>query len=545
MIHLQQSVSNWLEAVTRLPAGSLVKSVTVQQLAEAKAANSGIRTFLRYVNDGLQQVNPDDTEAVRENRARAWFNAHIDGTFLDGVTAGIPHWQATDIVGWWNEYYAGSQTAEEKALWWKQERTAARVWRDEYRNGPQAAKLGHIRLALPAAAVGNDIPLQSAQTAVQYDCVLDYHAYDKYFDGGVRDPLSWQYHCGRWQGMDIQFRNAGYTCQWLFGEAGPYGSAVTGWRHETIFGGDVGRYVEAVRTWIREIKLTHAYQTGRVLGFALFTTGGGTLWEWFETRQPELNALADMLRQEWTQQPPPDPPPPDPTPDPCQPRLAYQREYWAVPQDATPDQFATLSRLAHANRRTIGFSYDDAMFGPNLISRKAVLFGIPANQQPAFTAFRDEHYPGAVIEFQPMPIVLGLPLLNGSITVGSRFNDPRPYGNGLHEGQDFPAVLGRNVYASYAGVVEFIGQGSNYGIYVRLRHEPSPSDIWLTYYCHLSEELVSVGQVVSKGELIGKVGSTGFSDGNHLHFNLVHVGYGLDGYVVDDVVDPLPYLGLS
>lgn len=310
-IHLQQPVTGWLEAVEKLPAGGLVKSVTVQQLAEARAHHAGVFTFLRYVNDAMQQVNPDDTEETRVNRARAWFNAFVDGTFLNGSTAGIPHWRATDYIGWWNEFYADSQSPAEKELWWKQERTAARVWLDEYRRGPQAAKLGHIRLAICATAVGNDIPWQSAETATLYDCILDYHAYDKYFDGGQRDPLSWQYHCGRWNTMDAQFRAAGYTCKWLFGEAGPYGSAVTGWRHETIFGGDVARYVAAVRTWLREVKTTNAYQTGRVLGFALFTTGGGTLWEWFETRQPELNALADMLKQEWTAvTPPPDPEPP-------------------------------------------------------------------------------------------------------------------------------------------------------------------------------------------------------------------------------------------
>lgn len=311
MIHLQNGVPGWLEAVDKLPAGSLVKAVSVQPLAEAKAHNAGVNTMLRYVNDAMQQVSPGDTEATREERARAWFDSFIDGTFLNGATAGIAHWKATDVIGWWNEYYADSQSAAEKELWWKQERTAARVWRDEYRHGPQAAKLGHIRLAIAAAAVGNNIPLQSAETATLYDAILDYHAYDKYFDGGLRDPLSWQYHCGRWNTMDGQFRAAGYTCRWLFGEAGPYGSAVTGWRHETIFGGDIARYVTAVRTWVREVKATHAYQTGRVLGFALFTTGGGSLWEWFETRQPELNALADMVKQEWTAvTPPPDPEPP-------------------------------------------------------------------------------------------------------------------------------------------------------------------------------------------------------------------------------------------
>lgn len=332
MLHVQQPVNGWLESVTRLPAGALIKAFAVQWLAEAKAANPNIRTLHRYVNDEIQDVNPDDTEQVRENRARDWFNRFVDGTFLNGSTAGIEHWRATDMVSFWNEYYADSQSPAEKELWWRQERTAARIWRDEFRNGPHKAKLGHIRLAICATAVGNNIPVQSAETAKLYDAVLDYHPYDKYFDGGQRDPLSWQYHCGRWATMDAQFRAAGYTCDWVFGEAGPYGSAVTGWRHETIFGGDVARYVAAVRTWVRELKNTHAYQAGRIFGFALFTTVDGAHWPYFQTRQPELNQLADMLRQEWTQVTPP-PVDPPPTPSPLPPAVVAQ--LWQL-SDAYP-----------------------------------------------------------------------------------------------------------------------------------------------------------------------------------------------------------------
>lgn len=371
MIHLQQPVNGWLEAVTKLPPGGLVKAVTVQQLAEAKAANAAVVTFLRYVNDAMQHVTPSDTEATRENRARAWFDAFVDGTFLNGSTAGVEHWRATDVVGWWNEYYANSQSPEEKALWWKQERTAARIWRDEYRNGPHASKLGHIRLAIAAAAIGNDIPWQTAETATLYDCIVDYHAYSYWemsnaaplrlamtaddlanpagraasmnrarelmrqlagpgrplarpkraqpetLDGvPVRAAFDWEFLSGRWVTMDADFRNRGYTVDWIFGESGPFSSAVTGWRHEGVMNGHIPWYVEGVRLLIRDIKATNAYQTGRVVGDpADFTTGGGSIWEWFETRQPELNALADMVREEWVVvEPPPVDPPPAPSP---------------------------------------------------------------------------------------------------------------------------------------------------------------------------------------------------------------------------------------
>lgn len=548
MIHVQLPVTGWLESVSRLPAKTLVKAFSVQWLAEAKAANPAVYTLHRYVNDALQDVNPDDTDAVRENRARHWFSQFVDGTFLDGSTAGIPHWQATDMVSWWNEYYADSQDPVEKELWWRQERIAARIWREEYRQGPHAAKLGHIRLAIGAAAVGNNLPAQSAQTAVQYDCVLDYHAYDKYFDGGLRDPLSWQYHCGRWNTMDVAFRQAGYTCDWLFGEAGPYGSAVTGWRHETIFNGDVGRYVGAVRTWVKEIKLTHAYATGRVLGFALFTTADGAHWPYFQTRQPELNALADMMAQEWVAVTPP-PPPPDPTPDPCQPRVPYQREYWAVPQDATPDQFATLARLAHTSRRTIGFSYDDALFGPNLTSRKAVLFGIPENQRQAFLSFRDQYYPGAVITFQDMPGPLfdwpiGTEAERQAATDGLPGNwiDANPYGNryqfgtplqwARHTGADLNLNLpvansdaNSPVLAIAPGVVLFASlvANSTWGRLVVLRHEVG-GVVFHSRYAHLRTLTVGQGQVVATGQQLGTIGGIEYDVATHLHWDVSHSG---------------------
>jgi GH25 family lysozyme M1 (1,4-beta-N-acetylmuramidase) len=318
MLHVQEPVNDWLQAVERIPAGSLVKAFSVQWLSEAKAKNPAVNTMLRYVHDELQDVNPDDTEQVRENRARDWFGRFIDGTFLDGSTAGIPHWQATDMIGWWNEFYADSQSPEEKALFWKQERTAARIWQQEYRQGPHAAKLGHIRLAICATAIGNTIPIQSAETAVLYDCVLDYHAYTYWemIDGEpTRAANDWADLSGRWEGMDNDFRAAGYTCDWLFGESGPFTSTLTGWRHEGVLGGHIPYYVEAVRQFVRDVKDTHAYATGRVLGFALFTTVGGNHWTYYQTRQPELNELANMLRQEWTPvTPPPVEPPPTPAP---------------------------------------------------------------------------------------------------------------------------------------------------------------------------------------------------------------------------------------
>ena len=58
--------------------------------------------------------------------------------------------------------------------------------------------------------------------------------------------------------------------------------------------------------------------------------------------------------------------------------------------------------------------------------------------------------------------------------------------------------------------------GSSYGNYVTIAH----SDGSRTMYAHQSQRAVSAGQTVSQGEVIGYVGSTGSSTGDHLHFEL-------------------------
>lgn len=74
----------------------------------------------------------------------------------------------------------------------------------------------------------------------------------------------------------------------------------------------------------------------------------------------------------------------------------------------------------------------------------------------------------------------------------------------------------KNVRSSAAGTVETVRDLGNtsYGKYIVVRH----AEGWKTYYAHLNSFNVSVGQSVSTGTLIGKVGSTGGSTGPHLHY---------------------------
>jgi hypothetical protein len=134
-----------------------------------------------------------------------------------------------------------------------------------------------------------------------------------------------------------------------------------------------------------------------------------------------------------------------------------------------------------------------------------------------------------------------------NLFINDPFNSPRPYANGKHEGVDLKAVdaAGRpvDVFAAQRGRVEKVGfAGDGYGNYVRIRHDWEDGQVYFTWYGHLSKVTTQAGRFVQAGEKIGVSGTTGNSNGIHLHLTLQHLGHGLHGYVVDDVVNPEPYL---
>lgn len=97
----------------------------------------------------------------------------------------------------------------------------------------------------------------------------------------------------------------------------------------------------------------------------------------------------------------------------------------------------------------------------------------------------------------------------------------------MHWGLDLAAPTGTPIVAPEAGVVLEAGPDSGFGNVIYLQHENGD----VTVYGHMSEVLVEAGQVVEGGEVIAEVGSTGYSTGPHLHFE-VYQG-GLDGERID------------
>jgi murein DD-endopeptidase MepM/ murein hydrolase activator NlpD len=168
----------------------------------------------------------------------------------------------------------------------------------------------------------------------------------------------------------------------------------------------------------------------------------------------------------------------------------------------------------------------------------AVAFTEPTNDEPA------------------PPFVLASPV-SFQWKVSDPFNAARPGypakypgTKPLHEGIDIIPVKGEpgpyTIQAAQSGVVEKAAwQADGYGYYVKIRHDWY-GETFYTIYAHMaSAPLVKPGEAIIAGTDLGVMSSTGYSDGAHLHFSLVWAGKGLKNYVLDDCVDPTPYLAVQ
>ena len=100
---------------------------------------------------------------------------------------------------------------------------------------------------------------------------------------------------------------------------------------------------------------------------------------------------------------------------------------------------------------------------------------------------------------------------------GRRYNPFDGTTSDWHGGLDIGDDYGAPIYATASGYVEQSGWYGGYGRYVRLSHDYG----YQTCYGHMSSINVSVGEYVKKGEVIGYVGSSGYSTGPHLHYEVL------------------------
>ena len=112
---------------------------------------------------------------------------------------------------------------------------------------------------------------------------------------------------------------------------------------------------------------------------------------------------------------------------------------------------------------------------------------------------------------------LGITLIepiSGIIT--ARYGERSSVRSSAHTGLDIAAPAGTPIKAAASGTVVFAGRKGSYGKMIVVSHGNGVQ----TYYAHCSSIVASVGQTVSQGQVIAKVGSTGNSTGNHLHLEV-------------------------
>lgn len=121
----------------------------------------------------------------------------------------------------------------------------------------------------------------------------------------------------------------------------------------------------------------------------------------------------------------------------------------------------------------------------------------------------------------------GWPIAHATVTVTAEFGATR--GRSRHEGIDLAAPPGTDVWATADGKVLFAGRDGRYGRTVVIDHRNG----YRTRYAHLKRIDTRVGSKVRRGDVIGRVGSSGNASGPHLHYEVIRNGV---------PVNPRPYL---
>ena len=114
--------------------------------------------------------------------------------------------------------------------------------------------------------------------------------------------------------------------------------------------------------------------------------------------------------------------------------------------------------------------------------------------------------------------------LPGHTYISCHFGEVDAFGNAGHRGTDIPAPEGTPILAAHSGTVLVSGWNDSYGNQVLLDNGAGLS----TRYAHMTQAAVTAGEAVTAGQVIGYVGSTGDSTGNHLHFEVMQGGIRVD-----------------
>jgi murein DD-endopeptidase MepM/ murein hydrolase activator NlpD len=203
-----------------------------------------------------------------------------------------------------------------------------------------------------------------------------------------------------------------------------------------------------------------------------------------------------------------------------------------------------LTQMAHLDPKEFDFHAQPAMGGPaddlkggqqdpaELLQSLNTLSTQIEQQSARLTALQS-----VLIDNQLQSAVTpaGWPVKGGWMSSGfGPRTDPFTGHRAIHRGVDIASPMGSPIYAMADGVVTWAGPRAGYGNMVEINHGQGLS----TRYGHASAVTVKVGDVVSRGDEIAKVGSTGRSTGPHVHFEVLRAHHQVDpiGYLERDRV---------
>lgn len=155
-----------------------------------------------------------------------------------------------------------------------------------------------------------------------------------------------------------------------------------------------------------------------------------------------------------------------------------------------------------------------------------------------------------VVEYTQQGLGWAWPLdasANGAFLITSLMGtreSPGGIGSTDHQGTDIAADYGTPIIAAESGTVTIAGSYGGYGNAVKIDHGVlSDGSYYTTLYGHMSTVAVAVGQTVTKGQVIGYEGSTGWSTGPHLHFEVTKDGSVVNGlaFYDDSILGRLSY----
>jgi murein DD-endopeptidase MepM/ murein hydrolase activator NlpD len=203
-------------------------------------------------------------------------------------------------------------------------------------------------------------------------------------------------------------------------------------------------------------------------------------------------------------------------------RNRYQKLQKVVNQ--TNDQLATLE--VYAKEVTLAYGIKQKLEGPSDIASEGKLVPSFAESLEDYTFLRTtkvlslpgHRSRGLLTPIDSQPNLW--PVEGRLIGAFGRRTDPFSGEGAMHMGVDIGAPTGTPVRATADGVVVYAQMESGYGKLIRVDHGNGIQ----TYYAHLSQFYVNVGQDVHRGEVIGAVGSTGRVTAPHLHYEVRRAG---------------------